>query len=86
VKVAYAMDRLSTSLGDALGKVDLSRNEQKLAAIVGVGAAGAALYYLLAPSSTGYKKKPSTFELSGGTIDKKEIKAKFEDYSQSYGA
>lgn len=82
--IADAMERLSTSIGDALGKVDLSKNEQKLAAFVGAGAVSLGLYYLLAPSSS-YKKKPSTLELSGGTIDRKQIKAKFDDYAQSYG-
>jgi hypothetical protein len=79
------MDKISSSVSGLFTNVDRGKVEQGVVVAVGIGAAAAFLYYAFAPSSSGYKRKPSTFELSGGTIDKKEIKAKFDDYAQSYG-
>lgn len=33
----------------------------------------------------GYKIKPSSFELTGGSIDKSKVKAEFDAYTDSYG-
>lgn len=50
-------------------------------------AGGAALLgaWSLCNRNRRYKKKPSSFELSGGSIDAKEVKAEFANYSKAYG-
>lgn len=57
---------------------------------VAVGIAGG-LASLVAVSkairiASDYKRKPSAFELSGGSIEASKVASTFEDYSASYGA
>lgn len=45
-----------------------------LLALAGGASAIAALGYLATRSSKGYKKKPSSFEISGGAVDSSKVK------------
>lgn len=35
---------------------------------------------------SGYQRKPSSFQLSGGSIDAQNVKKEFDDYTEAYGA
>jgi hypothetical protein len=35
---------------------------------------------------SGYQRKPSSFNLSGGSIDAANVKKEFADYTEAYGA
>lgn len=51
-------------------------------------AGGAALLgaWSLYNGRSGYKKKPSSFELGGGSIHATKVKAEFTNYSNAYGS
>lgn len=80
------MERITTAVSGGVNSVDRGKLEYGLVVAAGIGAVAGLAYFAIGPSFSQYKRKPSTLELSGGTIDKKEIKAKFDDYKQSYGA
>jgi 24-methylenesterol C-methyltransferase len=80
-----ALDNLSNQLRDLSNKAsDAVRDNREIA--IGVGASVAVLgAWRLLSGSSKYKRKPSTFELAGGSIDRKKIDHTFNDYSASYG-
>lgn len=63
---------------------NLSQKEKYYVAAGGVLATAALGAYLVSSNSS-YKKKPSSFELSGGSIERSEVKKEFDAYSASYG-
>jgi hypothetical protein len=81
-----AFDNLANSLQEAGQKAaDAVRDNREIA--VGVGAAVAVLgaWRIYSSGSGKYHRKPGAFELSGGSIDRKQIDHTFKDYSASYG-
>lgn len=80
-----ALDNLLNQLRDLSHKAsDAIRDNREIA--IGVGASVAVLgAWRLLSGSSKYKRKPSTFGLSGGSIDRKKIDHTFNDYSASYG-
>ena len=84
------VERLSRSAQDAFDRAsDYCRDKPATAAAIAVAALSVSCAaWSLIPSSgkkKQYKRKPGTFELSGGNISSKEIKTEFEGYSKSYG-
>lgn len=84
------VERLSRSAQDAFDRAsDYCRDKPATAAAIAVAALSVSCAaWSLIPSSNKkkqYKRKPGTFELSGGNISSKEIKTEFEGYSKSYG-
>lgn len=80
-----AFDNLSSQLRDLSNKAsDAVRDNREIAIGVGVSVAVLGAWRLVSGNSK-YKRKPSTFELSGGSIDRKKIDHTFSDYSASYG-
>ena len=84
------VERLSKSAQDAFDRAsDYCRDKPATAAAIAVAALSVSCAaWSLIPSSNNkkqYKRKPGTFELSGGNISSKEIKTEFEGYSKSYG-
>ncbi len=81
---------LNRSAQDAFDRVsDQVRDKPAASAAIAVVALSVtAAAWTLIPSSNKskqYKRKPGTFELSGGNIDSKQIKNEFDGYSKSYG-
>jgi 24-methylenesterol C-methyltransferase len=59
-------------------------NENRRVVVIG-GVVAVAISGLLFRRRDSYQKKPSTSQLSGGSIDKRRIKNEMDAYSQSYG-
>ncbi|KAI8471105.1 MAG: dihydrouridine synthase-domain-containing protein [Monoraphidium minutum] len=82
------MPRLDTSaISDRLqGLVDkLPEDKTTLAAAGAAIVVGGALVWRACSGSSGYKKKPSVFELSGGSIERGEVKKEWDNYEASFG-
>jgi hypothetical protein len=81
------LSSFTSGISDTLDGLLKSGKENQLA--LGVGAAALAVvggaYYWRVSSRGGYRKKPSSLELSGGSIKGKEIKESFSGYSDAYG-
>ena len=79
------MTTFSDKLQDVLdrGMAEAKDNPSVLYGIAG----GAALLGALSLYSgrSGYKSKPSSFELGGGSIHATKVKAEFTNYSKAYG-
>lgn len=58
---------------------------QKAAVIAAGGLLTAGAINKLCILSSSYKKKPSSFELSGGSIESRKVKSEFDNYSAAYG-
>ena len=80
------MTTFSDKLQDVLdrGMAEAKDNPSVLYGIAG----GAALLGALSLYSgrSGYKSKPSSFELGGGSIHATKVKAEFTNYSNAYGS
>ena len=80
---------MTHNLGDRIRELtdrgsDLIRENPEVAYSAGAGLALLGVWRIF--SSRGdYKRKPSAFELAGGSIDRKKINCTFDDYSASYG-
>ena len=78
-----ALDRLTESVQDTWDRsVDFSRDNKAVAGLLGAGIVAGAAYLLLRPSSD--KRKPRARQLTGGSIDRKDVKKEFQDYSKAY--
>ncbi len=66
-----AYDKLSTPQKYAVGAVG--------------GVVSLALVNQVLQRSRDYKRKPSSFELGGGSIDASKVQAEFDAYSDAYG-
>lgn len=75
-----ARDRLSEVVDRS---VELSREHPWLATGLGISALLGG--YLLTPSKGEYRKKPDTGSLTGGGIDRDEVKSVYNDYYDAYG-
>jgi 24-methylenesterol C-methyltransferase len=74
----------SQRLSEALDNLTTFTTENKSAVCIAGGCAAVALAgaYLWRAD---YKKRPTVFELSGGSIDTKEVKKEWDNYESSYG-
>lgn len=78
------MDQIGDRLRDLADDVSRQIRDNREVAI-GVGTVVAVFGVYRAFSASGYKKKPGSLDLSGGSIDRKKIDATFKDYSASFG-
>jgi 24-methylenesterol C-methyltransferase len=82
--------QLPSYVSDSVDKVvDLYQGlSQPQKVVVGVAGGLASLMAVTKVFSlaSDYKRKPSAFELSGGSIDASKVKSEFDAYSASYGA
>jgi len=79
-----APSNVSQRVSDALDSLSSFTSENKTVVCVAGGCAAVALAgaYLCRAD---YKKRPTVFELSGGSIDTKEVKKEWDNYESSYG-
>jgi len=80
------MDAYAKLLSESVDKVVSYVKDEKNLAVVAGGAGALTLLGALAIKSRGdYKRKPGSFELSGGSIAKDKVKDEFTIYANSYG-
>uniref|UniRef100_A0A7S3QZT3 Methyltransferase n=1 Tax=Dunaliella tertiolecta TaxID=3047 RepID=A0A7S3QZT3_DUNTE len=80
-------DRLSGVVSSLQSSWDSSSKEQRWAIGAVAGATGCALIArLFSSGSSSHKRKPSTWELTGGSIARDSVAKEFKQYSASYGA
>jgi len=65
--------------------VDYVKDEKNLTVVAGGAGAAALLGALWIKSRGDYKRKPGSFDLSGGSISKDKVKDEFNAYANSYG-
>lgn len=76
-----AKDRIS---GLVDRSVDFSRENPWLATGLGISALLGG-YLLVGPSKKGYRRKPDTGSLTGGGIERNNVKSAYSNYYDSYG-
>ena len=77
---------VSDSLDKAIDVYQGLSQPQKVAVGIAGGLASIVAVSKALGFASEYKRKPSSFELSGGSIDASKVKSEFEAYSASYGA
>lgn len=79
----------TAAISDKLRGLFDKATEDKQTLVVAGGAAivlgGALVWRAASASSSGYKKKPTVFELSGGSIGRDKVKDEWSNYEASYG-
>lgn len=69
-------------LESAVDSFDKLTTTQKV--VIGVAGGCSAIAILAAVTTSSYKKKPTTLQLSGGSIDPSKVKSEFDTYAKSY--
>lgn len=82
LSLSGVMDKLSSAASNA---ISYAKDEKNTAVVAGGGAAVALLAGLAMMRRSDYKRKPTTFELSGGSISKDKVKKEWDNYANSYG-
>jgi 24-methylenesterol C-methyltransferase len=83
INTMSALDRLTESAQDTWDRaVDFSRDNRAVAGLAGAGIVAGVAWLLLRPSRD--RRKPGAGQLSGGSINRKQVKKEFQDYSKAY--
>ena len=81
--------KLPTLVAEGLEKASAHYEKLSTSQKYAVGIAGGVLTLgminKVITAAGGYKRKPNSFELSGGSIDSSNVKAEFEAYTDAYG-